>query len=104
MFGKIPVSTLILDDAEISFAEAVLSVDSNAFWRLEIDTVESNELSTTIRETSGSYREAAITTQEGFEIRGTVRLSQRRLFPYRKAPVVLEGIRPLQAGDLNSLL
>ncbi|HEX3723333.1 MAG TPA: hypothetical protein VHV31_11105 [Nitrolancea sp.] len=103
MFGRIPLTTLKLDDQAVSFNRAMLWVDSDERWRLEISPTDPRHLSAIRPENFGTLRKASMITSSGKEFEGHVRVNHRRLYPFRGVPLLLEGVQTLEGFDLDAI-
>lgn len=103
MFGRISLAQLKLDDETVNFDRAMLWVDSDDRWRLEINPSNPRELPAIRPGTYGTLSEANMITTSGKEIKGHVRVNHRRLYPFRSVPVLLEGVQQLEGFDLEAV-
>jgi len=103
MFGRISLTELKLDDQTIDFDRALLWVDSDERWRLEIKPTDPRNLPAIRPENFGTLREASMITTSGKEFKGNVRLNHRRLYPFRGVPMLLEGVHTLEGFELDAI-
>lgn len=103
MFGRIPLTKLKLDDESVNFERAMLWVDADDRWRLEINPSNPRELPTIHHNSYGTLREVNMVTENGTEFKGRVRVNHRRLYPFRGVPVLLEGVQQLEGFDLEAV-
>ena len=103
MFGRIPLSTLKLDDQAINFDRAMLWVDSDERWRLEINPRDPRHVTAIQPDKFGTLRKVDMITESGVEFTGHVRLNHRRLYPFRGVPMLLEGVQALEGFELTAI-
>ena len=103
MFGRIPLTTLVLDDETIDFDRAMLWVDADERWRLEVSPTDPRHMAAIRPEKFGTLREVNMVTQDGVEYKGQVRLNHRRLYPFRGVPMLLEGVQALEGFALEAI-
>jgi hypothetical protein len=103
MFGRISLAKLKLDDESVTFDRAMLWVDSDERWRLEINPTNPRDLPAIRPDGYGIVREADMVTISGKAFKGHVRVNHRRLYPFRGVPVLLEGVYALEGFDLEAV-
>lgn len=103
MFGRISLKKLTLDEETVSFDRAMLWIDSDHRWRLEINPSSPRDLPAIRPDSYGTVREVDMVTTSGKEFKGHVRVNHRRLYPFRGVPVLLEGVRHLEGLDLDAV-
>lgn len=103
MFGRVSLAELKLDDEWVKFDRAMLWVDADDRWRLEINPSNPNDVPTIRPDAYGSLREADMVTASGKEFKGRVRVNHRRLYPFRGVPVLFEGVQQLEGFDMEAV-
>lgn len=103
MFGRISLVELKLDDEPVDFRHAMLWVDSQDRWRVEINPSNPRAVPVIRPDSFGTLSEADMITSTGKEFKGHVRINHRRLYPFRGVPVLLEGVQQLDGFDLEAV-
>ena len=103
MFGRIPLVELKLDDQSVRFNRAMLWVDDDDRWRVEINLSDPRAVPAIRPDSFGSLSEADMVTATGKEFKGHVRINHRRLYPIRSVPVLFEGVQDLEGFDLEAI-
>ncbi len=103
MFGRISLAELKLDHESVSFDRAMLWVDADDRWRLEINPSNPRVVPTIRPDSYGALREADMVTTSGKAFKGLVRVNHRRLYPFKGVPMLLEGVQQLEGFDLEAV-
>ncbi len=103
MFGRIPLVELKLGDEAVKFDRAMLWVDADERWRVELNPSNPRAVPAIRPDSFGALAEADMVTSSGKEFKGHVRINHRRLYPFRGSPVLLEGVQGLEGFDLDSI-
>ncbi len=103
VFGRISLKKLTLGEEAVNFERAMLWIDSDDRWRLEINPSNPRDLPAIRPDSYGTLRDVDMVTASGKEFKGRVRVNHRRLYPFRGVPVLLEGVQQLEGFDLEAV-